>query len=47
MQPRLFSLSIIRAELLDKAAFASVAGRSCSPLRGKDEGEGGEVFAKD
>jgi len=47
MQPILSALSIVRAGLSDKALFLSVASLISSPFMGEDQGEGGEVFAKD
>lgn len=47
MQPKLFSLSIIRAELSDKALRLAVAGLIPPPLMGEGQGEGGQVFAND
>jgi hypothetical protein len=47
MQPESFALSIMLAELFDKALCVDVAGLIPSPSMGESQGEGGQVFAKD
>ena len=57
MQPGLFALSIMRAELFDKALCVDVAGlmpspSTCSPFDSsrrvrKGQGQGREVFTRD
>jgi hypothetical protein len=47
MQPGLFALSIMRAELSDKALCVAVAGLIFAPSMRDGQGQGREVFTRD
>ena len=47
MQPGLFALSIIRAELSDKALCVAVAGLISAPSMQEGQGQRCEVFTRD